>query len=220
MGAINTFKDIDRIIYKPIDGNRGRGIRAFEVSDDNIESVYEELSNCPTGVVEAFVVQHSELSKLSPDSVNTIRIVSISSNKRSVTDNGDKVDIAYASLRIGGGGSVVDNFHSGGMVAAIDMKTGKLVTNAADMAGNVFTKHPVTGIEIKGFEIPYFSEALEMVKDAVRKNKIEGYLGWDVAISETGPVLIEVNARPGVVLLSMPYAAEKKGMKHIMEKYM
>jgi len=216
----NTFKDIDRIIYKPIDGNRGRGIRAFEVSDDNIESVYEELSDCPTGVVEAFVVQHSELSKLSPDSVNTIRIVSISSNKRSVTDNGDKVDIAYASLRIGGGGSVVDNFHSGGMVAAIDMKTGKLVTNAADMAGNVFTKHPVTGIEIKGFEIPYFSEALEMVKDAVRKNKIEGYLGWDVAISETGPVLIEVNARPGVVLLSMPYAAEKKGMKHIMEKYM
>lgn len=215
-----TFSGTNKIIYKPIDGNRGRGIKAFNVSEKNIADVYEEISGYSIGVVEGFVLQHSELNRLSPDSVNTIRIVSISSNKRSVITNGDNVDIAYASLRIGGGKSVVDNFHSGGMVAAIDMETGQLATNAADMECNIFTSHPITGTEIKGFKVPYFAEALEMVKEAIRKNRIEGYLGWDVAISETGPVLIEVNARPGVVLLSMPYATEKKGMKHIMEKYM
>jgi len=214
------FSDIERIIYKPVDGNRGKGIKAFYISDDSIKDVYEELTGYPEGVVEAFVIQHPELSRLSPDSINTIRIVSLSSNKKSVADNGDNLDIAYAALRIGRNNSVVDNFHSGGMVAAIDMETGKLVTDAADMKGNVFAKHPDTGTQIKGFEIPYFNEAIDMVKEAIRKNKIEGYLGWDVAISETGPVLIEVNARPGVVLLTMPYVAEKKGMKYIMEKYM
>lgn len=215
----SIFNNTAKIIYKPIAGNRGKGIKAFEISDNNIRDVYDELQSYPEGVVEAFVSQHSELRKLFPDAVNTVRLVSISSNKKSVTSNGKKMDIAYAALRIGNGTSVVDNFHSGGMAAAIDIETGRLVTDAADMNGNVFSSHPVTGTQIKGFCVPYFEEAVKMVEDAISKNGIEGYLGWDIAISEDGPVLIEVNVSPGVVLLSMPYAAEKKGMKHLMEKY-
>ncbi|MDQ9790964.1 sugar-transfer associated ATP-grasp domain-containing protein, partial [Acinetobacter baumannii] len=61
------------------------------------------------------------------------------------------MDIAYASLRIGGGTSIIDNFHGGGMVAVADLKTGELVTDGADMAGNVYKTHPMTGIMIKGF---------------------------------------------------------------------
>lgn len=206
-----TFETVERIMYKPIAGNRGKGIKAFDLTAENAEAVYNELKEFPDGVVEAFVIQHPELNRLFPESVNTVRIVSISTNK--------DVDIAYAALRIGNGKAVVDNFHSGGMTAAIDMQTGKLTTNAADMNGNVFKEHPVTGVQFKEFEVPYFKEAMELVKDAISKNKIKGYLGWDVAISETGPVLIEVNVSPGVVLLSMPYAAEKRGTKSMMEKY-
>jgi len=61
---------------------------------------------------------------------------------------------------------------------------------------------------------------MAMVTEAINKNKLEGYLGWDVAIAEDGPILIEVNDRPGVVLLSTPYAAQKKGMKHVLAKYL
>jgi len=207
-----TFEDVERIMYKPIAGNRGKGIQAFYISAENIETVYTELKELSEGVVEAFVIQHPELRRLFPESVNTIRIVSISTSQ--------KADIAYAALRIGNGKAVVDNFHSGGMTAAIALETGKIVTDAADMNGNVFAEHPVTGMKFKGFEVPYFNEAVELVKDAIGKNKIKGYLGWDIAISETGPVLIEVNVSPGVVLLSMPYAAEKRGTKAMMEKYM
>ena len=216
----NKFKDSKRIIYKPLDGNRGKGVEAYNISEENADEVYNELITFPAGVVEQYVVQHPAMSTLSPASVNTLRIVTISSNTQQVTPDGKKMDIAYVALRIGGGTSIVDNFHSGGMVAAVDLETGKLATSAADMDGNVFEKHPMTGTVIKGFQVPHFQEAIDMVKKACTEKNIEGYLGWDVAITEEGPMLIELNVVPGVVLLSMPYVSERKGMKKVMEKYL
>ena len=217
---VKKFKDSKRVIYKPLDGNRGIGVEAFDVDKTNAKEVYEKLKVLPEGVVEQYVVQHPALSSLSPASVNTLRIVMIASNTKPVTPDGKYMDIAYSALRIGGGTSIVDNFHSGGMVAAVDLETGVLVTDAADMAGNVFAEHPLTGTKIKGFEIPYFKEAMQMAIDAHKKSKIEGYIGWDIAITEDGPVLIEINLRPGVVLLSMPYVSERKGMRDVMRKYL
>lgn len=217
---VKTFENTKRVIYKPLDGNRGRGVEAFDLNAETLREVYDVLRTYPAGVVEQYVVQHPEMLKLCPSSVNTIRVVTFSSNSAPVTKDGKYFDIAYASLRVGGGNSIVDNFHSGGMVSNIDLETGKLITDAADMECNVFTHHPVTGVEFKNFQVPYCKEALEMVTKAVTEKKLEGYLGWDVAIAEDGPILIEVNDRPGVVLLSTPYAAQKKGMKHILAKYL
>ena len=58
------------------------------------------------------------------------------------------------------------------------------------------------------------------MREACSTSKIEGYLGWDIAISVNGPVLVEVNHNPAAGLLTAPFVTEKKGMKHIMEKYM
>ena len=215
-----VFANTKRIIYKPLGGNRGFGVEAFDLNSDNMQEIYDRLATYPVGVVDQYVVQHPEMLGLCPSSVNTIRVVTFSSNTQPVTADGKYMDIAYTALRIGGGGSIVDNFHSGGMVSIIDLESGKLITDAADMECNVFTHHPATGVEIKGFQIPYYKEALAMVTEAVTKNKLEGYLGWDIAIAEDGPLLIEVNNRPGVVLLSTPYAAQKIGMKHVLAKYL
>ena len=59
-----------------------------------------------------------------------------------------------------------------------------------------------------------------MVREAQEKSKLEGYLGWDVAITEEGPFLIEINLKPAAALLTTPFVVEGKGTKHIMEKYM
>lgn len=130
------------------------------------------------------------------------------------------MDVAYVALRIGGADAVVDNFHSGGMVACVDKNTGEVVTDAVDMEGHVYKVHPATEKTIRGFKVPFFQESLSMVSEAIEKNQIEGYLGWDIAITENGPVLIEVNTMPAVALLSAPYVPEKKGMKDLMEKYL
>ena len=214
------FRNCRKIIYKPLSGNWGRGVVGFEIQD-NLQEIYDEVITFPEGVIEQFVVQHPKMSELSPTAVNTVRVVTFSSNTGCVTKDGKKMDVAYASLKIGGVTSnIVDNLHGGGMVAGIDLQTGKLITDGADNQGNTYAIHPVTGMQIKGFEVPYFKEAIEMVTRAIKEKKLHGYLGWDVAIGENGPELIEVNLMPGVILLTMPYIAEKKGMKPLMEKYL
>ena len=217
---IEKFGNSRRVIYKPRRGCMGSGVTAFSIDETNIKDVFAKLVLLPEGIVEEYVVQHSVLSSLSASSVNTIRIVTVSSKKRPVTADGKKFDVAYAALRIGGGTSVVDNFHCGGMVAAVDLGTGTLITDAVDMDGNVYEKHPVSGTAIKGVKIPYFAEALKFVKDAHDKEKLEGLIGWDIAIAENGPVLIEINLKPAVALLTAPFISEKKGMKRVMEKYL
>ena len=214
------FANSKKIIYKPVDGLGGNGIEAFTLQDGNYETVWQALKTRPRGVVEEYVVQHPALSALSPASVNTIRIVTISSKTKPVTPDGKYMDIAYAAIRIGNGTATVDNFHSGGMVAAVDLTTGKIVTDAADMDGRVFAQHPMTGKVFKGYQIPMFDTALQLVTDACAKDGVEGNLGWDIAITENGAVLIEGNIGPGVELLQKPYIAQRKGMKYVMAKYL
>ena len=137
-----------------------------------------------------------------------------------VTPDGKHTDVAYVCLRIGGGDAFVDNYHSGGMATAVDLETGCIVTDGVNELGKIIASHPKTGVTFKGFKIPYFKEALAMVTEACEKNKLSAYIGWDVAISENGPVLIEVNQRPGSMLLTAPWISEKRGMKHVMEKYL
>lgn len=217
---VKKFANSKKIIYKPIRGGGGRGIEVYEIDPDNAERVYDEISVLPEALIEEYIVQHPRMSEMCASSVNTVRIVTISSYSQPVTADGKHMDIAYAALRIGGGTSFVDNFHSGGMTAAVDLETGVLVTDAANMEGEFFKVHPVSGTVIKGFEIPFFADAVKMVREACKKSKIEGCIGWDIAFNEKGPMLIEVNHNPGPMLLTAPYIAEKKGMKHVMDKYL
>lgn len=214
------FKNSHRIIYKPLEGHKGFGIQAYALTPENMSEVYANLRQLPEGVVEQFVKQHPDINKITDASLNTIRVVTISSNTKPVTPDGKKFDIAYAAFRMGGGTAIVDNFHSGGICAVINKETGEIETDAVDGMGKVFAVHPMTKTKIKGFKIPFFKEALDMVEKACTEREIEGYLGWDVAISEDGPELIEVNTQPGVVLISTPYAVEKKGAMPMMRKYL
>lgn len=217
---VKRFSNSKRLIYKPLKGGQGHGIEAVDILPDSAKEVYQYLAALPKGLIEEYVRQHPVLNSLCSSSVNTIRFATLSSNTKCVTADGKHYDIAYAALRIGGGTSVVDNFHSGGMVAAIDMDTGILITDATDEEGHFFKNHPVSGTAFKGLQIPYFKEAVDMVNKALEMSKIEGYIGWDVAISETGPVLIEVNHNPGPMLLTAPFISQKKGMMHVMRKYL
>lgn len=215
-----VFKDSSRVIYKPVGGHCGYGVEAFDLKAENLSDVYEKLASLPTGVVEEYINQHAEMKKLCPSSVNSLRFVTISSDTVPVGQEGKRLDVVYSIVRIGRGDSIVDNLHSGGMVANVNLETGVLETHGADHRNNVYITHPDTGTVIKGFKVPYFKEALEMVKEAIETKNVEGYLGWDIAIGENGPMLLEVNNRPGADGLQTAHAQEGRGMKHVMQKYM
>ena len=129
------------------------------------------------------------MNNLNPSSVNTTRMVSIMNDKGEVT-------ILTAFVRIGNG-KHVDNFNSGGMTAKVDVETGIVLEDAVNKAGELFETHPITGTKIKGFQIPFWKEAKEMVVEAAKLSSHVRYVGWDVGMSVNGPVLIEGNQFPG-----------------------
>lgn len=88
------------------------------------------------------------------------------------------------------------NLHSGGIGAGIDISKGQL-TYLVQYDQLV---HEVPGIgSITGFQVPYWEEMLKMAVQAQYITNI-GYLGVDIALDRSGPVLLEVNARPGLMV--------------------
>ncbi len=178
----------DQVLFKPLEGSSGQGIVKFEKKDwQDLPAFMKKLSGMGEAVLEELVVQHPVMAGMCPTSVNTIRIATMLGDK--------KEGIVYAFLRIGNG-KVMDNVDCGGMAARVDLESGKLLTVAADKAGNVFDRHPMTGTSIIGFTVPYWEEAKKMCLEAMRKVPQMRFIAWDVAITPDGPVFIEGNSFP------------------------
>ncbi len=187
--AVEEMMHLPSLIGKPLEGSSGQGIYKYTPADwsDGAEAFLARLRSDGIGILEEIVIQHPEMARMCPTSVNTCRIATLL---------GDKAEgIVYAFLRIGNG-KVMDNVDCGGMAARIDLASGKLLTVGADKAGNTFTKHPITGTDIIGFTIPYWEEAKAMCMEAARKVPQMRFIAWDVAITPDGPTFIEGNSFP------------------------
>lgn len=214
------FSGTKKFIYKPKGSSGGKGIITFELGENvSLKDVYEEVTAMPPGVVENYLIQHADMQKLSLKSVNTIRIVTIRTNCDLFGIEPGKTHFVYAGVRMGTGTNIVDNMHSGGLIASVDIDTGKILTDAFSFELERFEKHPDTRSKIRGHKIPYFAEAKKLITKLCEDKNVEGYIGWDVAITENGPVIIEANTDPGAASLQLPYLTEGKGMRYVIEKY-
>ena len=199
---INKFiNNNSKFIAKPSNGQCGKGIEIIDNKKfKGAEQVLNYLRENSLDLVEEIIKQHKLLNKINPSSVNTIRIVSIYNKK---------VFYVGACFRIGNK-KFVDNFESGGMTAKVDVETGIVLSPAIDKAGNVYYNHPVTKAKIEGFKIPYYEEALKLIAEMTKLVPTIRYIGWDIAITENGPVLVEANPLPGSQITQMPYPGGKK----------
>lgn len=202
-------KNKDKIIAKPNCGEGGKGIKLIKINK-NIKKTYNDLIKENICLIEEVISQHKDLNKLYDKSVNSLRMFTF--------NDGKKAHFLQAILKLGNGG-FVDNFSSGGMYCFAD-KNGKIITPAIDQADNIYEKHPTSGEGILGFNIPYFKEAIELVKKASFVVKEVGYIGWDVAITDKGPVLIEGNCYPGVFQIKPSFSKDKIGLLPSYEKVM
>lgn len=179
----------EKVVAKPLDGTCGRGIEFLDTTDSTVmDGLYARLREGKQYLAEEFIVQHPDISRIYPQSVNTLRLVTIR--------NHDTVHLVFSSMRIGNG-LKVDNLNSGGMAAIVDEQTEKISTPGADKDGKAYYTHPMTGVELIGTQIPLYRESVELVKQAAMKIPELGYIGWDVAVTETRPVMIEANHFPG-----------------------
>lgn len=196
------------IMVKPVDGDGGVGIEKINInSKTNGKKLYRQLRKSGQVLVEEFVRQHSDMNTLYKNSVNTLRMFTF------IKDG--KVTFLNGILKVGNGG-VVDNFSSGGMYTFVN-NNGKVIAPAIDKDDKVHEFHPKTKTKFVGFQVPMFKEAVAMVKEAAKEVPEIGYVGWDVAIGEDGPMIIEGNCFPGVFQLRPSFSKKKEG---ILPKYL
>ena len=182
-----------RFFAKITDAFGGLGVKAVTVpeTDEDRKKLFSGLREEHYGLAEEEIRQHSAMSSLCSRSVNTLRMTTL------IGKDGAP-HLMYVLIRIGRGNADVDNITSGGMYSQIDIEEGVIRAPAfCDKTGDVYYKHPVSGTEIVGFRIPYFEEAKALVLKAALKVPEVRYVGWDVAITENGPVFVEGNTIPG-----------------------
>jgi len=90
------------------------------------------------------------------------------------------------------------NLHQGAVGAGIELDSG--VTNFAVCDGRAVNVHPDTQQAVLAHGIPDWERVLEMAVRASDQTQL-GYVGADVVIdAEHGPLILELNARPGLAI--------------------
>lgn len=184
------IKEKDEIFVKPIDATGGKGADKIILKDYNSKDLYNKLIENNQLLIEDVAKQHEGMSKLHPNSVNTVRIVTLK-NKYNV------VSIIAAVVRMGTGNNVVDNFHSHGIYSPIDINTGKISGAAYGRDGIYYDLHPTTNVKLLDYQLPLWEEVRKLAYEVANVVPELNYVGWDICIGNDGPSLIEGNPYPG-----------------------
>ncbi len=185
-----TTKNEDFFV-KDVLGFQGNSVWFYHTKDINISEFFHKLKDDKEShfIVEAKLRQHKDLAAFHPNSVNTIRIVTVFDDKK------DKLYFMFAKLRMGNNGAHLDNTHAGGISGNIDIETGIINTPGYDVTTNQeYIFHPYTGKQIIGFQIPNWQECKAFIEEVARVTPEVRYVGWDVVILQDGDfALIEAN---------------------------
>jgi hypothetical protein len=191
--SLFQYEDID-FFCKDITGQLGTGVFHITIVNEQLlingrKSSLQDLKKlvASKSIFEKRIIQHHKMGQLHSSSVNTIRIGTF--------NNGNNVTVFNAILKLGASGNVCDNWHFGGIIVGIDINTGNLMRYGIQptKCANKLTKHPDSNLEFDGFKIPFFQDALRIAK--ILHSELYGVytVGWDIAITENGPVVIEGN---------------------------
>jgi hypothetical protein len=200
-----------KLVLKVSDGKCGAQVVVRNSADFTSASLINSMEKDGYDLAEAYIIQHPDIMKLAPTAVNTIRIFT-------QLDKKDEVELLGCRFRISVN-SHVDNMAAGNLAAPVDDITG-IVTGPgvySDITKSPEPVHPVTGIPIVGFQIPFWQETIRMVKAAAKEHPENRSIGWDVVITEHGPGLIEGNHDWCKLVWQLPVG---KGLKPVLEKHL
>lgn len=198
-----------RFIVKPLKLNGGKGIKIYDIEKQNSMQVFTQILSMGGVVCEELICQSEEMANYHPQSVNTVRVVTYLENNQFTP--------IFAMLRMGSGDSNVDNTTAGGICASIDLKTGKIASQGLiRMNKNYvsFEKHPDTNVQIIGSFVPRWQELIDMLKSLANVLPEQKCVGWDLALTEEGWIMVEGNPNP---LFSTIQILEQRGYRDIIE---
>lgn len=205
--ALNDLAE-GKYVCKQLLGKSGEGFLKLEKTNNNYYINNEkkligeviEILNSTRYLIQDFIVQNEEFGKISPNSINSIRIETLRYK--------EKTHIFYALAKFSTNDkAVLDNARSGGTFVGIDIEKGELKEYGEylleNREGNHDTNHPVSNITYKGYPIPFWQECLDLVTSIHPIFEEFPSIGWDLAITKTGPIIIEMNSMPCLKLAQM-----------------
>lgn len=201
-GIIKAFKT-QRIYIKYFTGGAASGISVilrnekdhlYRFDDGTVvtaNSIVNRFKNMDI-IFEEQIIQSHTLSKFNTDTVNTIRVMTFNGN------------IISAAVRFGGKGSFVDNTAKGGVAVSLDIDTGYLGEyGMREYDENKYYEHPDSKLEFKNTFVPEWNEVKELVLRTCKYLPYYKSVGFDIATTDNGPIIIEINNGSGIYLSQM-----------------
>lgn len=166
----------------------GTGIQAFTPSACTPEKILDLFSRTGANfIVQEKIRQHPEMAKLNPDSVSTMRVVSLFLD--------DTVYIAHIMMRVGPPGTTHVAVDGGYSVEVLE--DGRLYPRAYRDKGTWVCGRE-QGLYDDAVMIPGLEEIRETVRRLHPRLPYFKWIGWDFTVDEEGaPVMIEFNTSPG-----------------------
>lgn len=202
-----NLRELSEFVIKPAQGSGGRGVLVILDQEDdgyikssgvkvNVHDVKRHLTNIISGlhslggrtdvaIIEALVRTNPLFKRISHEGVPDIRLIvfkgyPIMGMLRLATEASD--------------GKA--NLHQGAIGVGLDIGSGRSL--AAVQYDRHITHHPDTGSPLTGITVPNWSVLLRLASRCYEVTQL-GYLGCDIVIDEhRGPLLLELNARPGL----------------------
>lgn len=202
--------DSGKLVLKGSRGQVGAEVEVISCKNYSPAALINYMMERKYDLIEEYVIQHPALMALSPSGLNTVRIIT--------QLHEGELNFLGARLRVSVN-SPVDNMAAGNLAAFIDIEKGIVIGPGvySDITKEDMSVHPVTGEAITGFAIPYWNEVIALTKKAALHLPDNKSVGWDIAITEEGPELIEGNHNWCKLLWQLP---ARKGLKKELKKYL
>lgn len=211
------FKDtnLEALFFRPPSEQGGKG--CFKISkasvNEDVDKAFDFLTQ-GTFVHTEIIKQHDAINKIHSKAVNTLRIISI------LTED-NEVEFIGGFYRFGVGESVVDNASSGGFIVGVNMAEGTLKKTGhylSGYGGAEIYEHPDSKFKFEGFKIPFYQDICNDIRNAVTFFP-DRYIGWDIAITNNGPLIVECNSQPHLPLSDIAHGGmlNNKHMRALLD---
>ncbi|MFT3799104.1 sugar-transfer associated ATP-grasp domain-containing protein [Microbacterium sp.] len=168
----------------------GLGVRRYAAADvADWAAFHADLVAKGEVLIEERIIQHPDLEAIAPGTANTTRVTTF------VKDDGT-VEIINMAQKFGRG-QVSDQASFGGFYTALH-EDGRAMGMGYSVDGHLFETHPDTGVRIADFQLPMMAEVRALITEVALVIPQVRYVGWDVVVTPTGPVLVEGNWGAGV----------------------
>jgi hypothetical protein len=221
--GIEGFKLFNEVFFiKNTVLEAGDGVLVCKLVGDNIEvngtlQSFDSLTDLlgqNVWVVQHRVSSSKEIKNINSTALNTTRIVTVL--------NGNNPEYLCGFQSFATGGATTDSWSKGSVYVGIDIEKECLKSdgycNLDDTEKSLVQSHPDSGIVFAGYKLPGLRDAVKLCLNTHRLLYFNFAVGWDVAITDHGPLIIEANEKPGMNVVQCTDEGIRQKINHLARK--